>query len=235
MKKHAWLVLFVAGLLGGGCSVVPTLREGYEPLPPEVGAGTEPRPELIIAKVKDASPQYGTTPIAQAFIPFWPYVSTVDTPEAFVYRWNRQGFDYKKDFAELVAEDLRNSGLFRRVVIDNDGSKTGLTLDLTITNLQWKNRYTLYGLTIAGFIPQALGAPDSYGFSELGFKAELLDADGKSLGRKKLNAIVSQNGWIYYISGYLRALTEAYGKLSPELRLFVRDAGDWGQTAAGGG
>lgn len=224
------ILLFVAG-----CAVEPSLRYGFNPEPPrltsENAAGNPIARKIVVMKPLDIRGHAGTTPGAKAFIPFYPYVKQIREPEAFIYEWNGHRFDYELDFAELVAMDLRAAGIASEVIVSPDPKKIptlnpspdkpDFIVRLSLSRLDWQRKFTMYGMSVLGYLPQAFGAPDEYGYSFLEFTAEVLDYQGKSIAKRKFSAMESQNCWIYYYTGFLRALTDAYVKVSPELRNFV--------------
>ncbi len=214
-----------------GCTVSPSLKYGFEPAPPMDKA---PVGKIVVMKPLDIRGHAGTTPGHHAYIPLVPYVRQIREPEAFTYEWNGYRFDYELDFAELVAADLRAAGLATDVAVSPDSKtipklaagpgKTDYIVKLSINRLEWQRKFTMYGVSILGYLPQAFGAPDEYGFSYLDFTAEVLDSNGKAVAKRQFSAVESQNGWLYYYSGFLRALTRAYVQVSPDFRNFVATA-----------
>jgi len=215
-----------------GCVVDPSLRYGYEPAP---AMGKEPVGKIVVMKPLDIRGHAGTTPGVQAFIPFYPFVRQVREPEAFTYEWNGYRYDYELDFAELVAMDLRAAGLASDVAVSPDPKripklisstpgKSDFIVKLSLNRLEWQRKFTMYGLSVIGYVPQAFGAPDEYGYSYLDFTAEVIDSNGKTIAQRKFSATESQNGWLYYFTGFLRALTDAYVQVSPDFRNFVASA-----------
>jgi hypothetical protein len=221
-------LLMLCALISG-CAVNPSLKYGFEPAP---AMGRQPVGKIVVMKPQDIRTHAGTTPGVQAYIPFYPYVRQVREPEAFTYEWNGYRFDYELDFAELVAMDLRAAGLASDVSVSPDikrlpaigQGKNNFIVKLSLNRLEWQHKFTLYGISVLGFLPEALGAPDQYGFSFLDFNAEVIDSSGKTISSRKFSAVESQNGWLYYFSGFLRALTDAYVQVSPEFRSFVASA-----------
>ena len=221
-------LLMLCALISG-CAVNPSLKYGFEPAP---AMGRQPVGKIVVMKPQDIRTHAGTTPGVQAYIPFYPYVRQVREPEAFTYEWNGYRFDYELDFAELVAMDLRAAGLASDVTVSPDIKRlpsigqgsNNFIVKLSLNRLEWQHKFTMYGLSIVGFLPEALGAPDQYGFSFLDFTADVIDSSGRTISSRRFSAIESQNGWLYYFSGFLRALTDAYVQTSPEFRSFVASA-----------
>ncbi len=242
--RSAAAFFFLASLVSG-CVVDPSLRYGFVPSPPltaMVVAQDESKKDLgqetlspaesvcgkiIVMKPLDKRGHAGTTPGIKAYIPLYPYVMQIREPEAFTYEWNGSRYDYELDFAELVAMDLRSSGLASDVQVSQSNSVIPKSsgdvriLRLTLSRLEWQRKFTMYGISVLGYLPQAFGAPDEYGYSYLEYSAELLDSNGKPLAKRKFSAVESRNGWLYYFTGFLRGLTDAYAKTSPDLRNFI--------------
>jgi len=131
--------------------------------------------------------------------------------------------------------DLRAAGLASDVAVSPDPKripklisstpgKSDFIVKLSLNRLEWQRKFTMYGLSVIGYVPQAFGAPDEYGYSYLDFTAEVIDSNGKTIAQRKFSATESQNGWLYYFTGFLRALTDAYVQVSPDFRNFVASA-----------
>jgi hypothetical protein len=216
-----------------GCNVTPSLTDGFIPSG-KISDKPAQIKKVVVMKPLDNRIHAGTTPVYKAYIPFYPFVKIINEPETFVFKWNGSSYDYGNNFAELVAIDLRATGVADDIVSSPSmthispllAGKTPPTyiIRLTLDRLDWQADYTMYGISILGYLPQALGAPSSYGFSFLKFKAEILDSTGKPIAERTFSATENQNGWIYYYSGYLRALTTAYCKVSEDFRHFVAGA-----------
>ena len=216
-----------------GCNVTPSLTYGFVPSG-KTSEKTAQIKKIVVMKPLDNRVHAGTTPVYDAYIPFYPFVKIINEPETFVYKWNGFSYDYYNDFAELITMDLNAAGVAENVVTSPDMTQiqpllTGKVppdyiIRLTLNRLDWQADYTMYGISFLGYLPQVLGAPSSYGFSFLKFKAEVLDSKGEPIAERTFTASESQNGWIYYYSGYLRALTAAYCKVSNDFRNFVADA-----------
>jgi hypothetical protein len=228
--------IFAAGLMIAlqGCTIAnPSLT--YDFIPAGKLAGNNPPVrKIVIMKPLDIRGHAGTTPGMKAFIPFYPYVREIREPEAFTYDWNAYRFDYEMDFTELVAMDLRASVIAVDVVASPETTQipaliTGKNppdyiIKLKLNRLDWQKKFTMYGVSVIGYLPQALGAPDEYGFAYLKFSAEIFDAQGRPVATRTFSATESQNSWLYYFTGYLRALTRAYAQVSPDFRRFVADS-----------
>ncbi|OGV53237.1 MAG: hypothetical protein A2017_06120 [Lentisphaerae bacterium GWF2_44_16] len=224
--------LAIAAVLQGCAISNPSLKYGF--VPAEKIAPAPVVRKIVVMKPLDIRGHAGTTPVMKAYIPFYPFVREIREPEAFTYDWNAYRFDYEKDFAELVAMDLAASGIASNVMVStetkniqsviNSKNPPDYIIKLSLNRLDWQRKFTMYGISILGYLPQACGAPDEYGFSYLKFSAEILDAKGNPIANKTFSAIESQNGWIYYFTGFLRALTRAYTQVSPDLRSFVADS-----------
>ncbi len=229
MYKLIYLLAALLILPLAGCSVNPSLTYEFQPLPKM--ENVSPVKKIVIMKPFDDRGHAGTTPCIKAYIPFYPYVREIRTPEAFTYEWNANRFDYEMDFAELLAADLRAAGLAVEVTTSPEISKISPLLSgaqapdyiirLKLNRLDWQRKFTMYGVSIVGYVPQAFGAPDEYGYAYLKFSAEMIDSKGKTVSVRTFSATESQNGWLYYYSGYLRALTRAYQQVSPDFRGFV--------------
>lgn len=214
-----------------GCTISnPSLT--YDFIPDGKLPGDSPHvKKIVIMKPLDIRGHVGATPGMKAFIPFYPYVREIREPEAFSYDWNAYRFDYEMDFAELVAMDLRASGMAGDVVASPETTNVTALLagknppdyiiKLKLNRLDWQKKFTMYGVSVIGYLPQVFGAPDEYGFSYLKYSAEVFDAKGNPVAAKTFSAVESQNSWLYYFTGYLRALTRAYAKTSPDFRRFV--------------
>ncbi len=222
--------LFIIGVIFiSGCQVVPQLTYDFKPEAKMVEAPLTKK--IIVMKSLDNRMHSGTTPVYKAFIPFYPFVKEIDEPETFVYRWNGSSFDYCMNFSEMVAKDLRAAGIASDVVASPETTrinplltgknKPDYIIKLTLNRMDWQADFTMYGLSIIGVIPQILGAPYSYGFSHLNFKAEILNAQGKTIAERSFSGLESQDAWLYYYSAYLRALTDAYLNVSGDFRSFV--------------
>ena len=229
MFKHLSFLFVIGIIFVSGCQVVPQLTYNFKP---ETKITESPlTKKIVVMKSLDNRLHSGTTPVAKAFIPFYPFVKTIDEPETFVYRWNGSSFDYCMNFSQLVAKDLIASGITADAVVSPETTKinpllTGNTkpdyiIRLTLNRMDWQADFTMYGLSILGILPQIFGAPYSYGFSHLDFKAEILNAQGKTIAERTFSGLESQDAWIYYYSAYLRALTYAYSNVSNEFRSFV--------------
>ena len=230
LKIFSGLILVQATLLVlQGCSVYPSLTHGYVP-----DQKIEEKPiakKILIMKPLDMRGHAGSTPIYWAYVPFVPYVRIIEEPEHFVYVANGYNYDYEEDFAKLVSEDLQASGIASSVVINPDSTEISKSavgtsppdyiIKISLDRLEWQTKYSMFGLSIVGFIPQIIGFPNTYGFSYLTFVAEIFDAKNNSLSLRTFVASESQNGWIFYDSGYLRALTKAYEDVSPDFREYV--------------
>lgn len=216
-----------------GCTISnPSLKYGFTPA--EKIAPAPSVRKIVIMKPLDIRGHAGTTPVMKAYIPFYPFVREIREPEAFTYDWNAYRFDYEMDFAELVAMDLNASGIASSVMVSTETKRIQTVLNgknppdyiikISLNRLDWQRKFTMYGISLLGYLPQACGAPDEYGFSYLKFSAEVLDSKGNPVAVKTFSAVESQNGWIYYFTGYLRALTRAYTQVSPDFRRFVADS-----------
>ena len=231
MKIKFLLALASLAVLLQGCMVQPSLTYGYTPKGKMQQTDEVITHKIVIMKPLDLRGHAGTTPVYMAYFLFVPYVRTIDEPEQFVYTYNGFKYDYEKNFADLVSKDLQASGIADSVVTSPDADKipplvTGpaspdYIIKLSIEQLDWQTKYTMYCLSIVGYVPQILGYPNSYGFSYLKFSVEIFDSQGIPIAKKSFSAAESQNGWIYYDSGYLRALTRAYEQTSPDFRQFV--------------
>ena len=217
-----------------GCTIAnPSLTYDFMPAG-KLAGNNPPVRKIVIMKPLDIRGHAGTTPGMKAFIPFYPYVREIREPEAFTYDWNAYRFDYEMDFTELVAMDLRASGIAVDVVASPETTQipaliTGKNppdyiIKLKLNRLDWQKKFTMYGVSVIGYVPQALGAPDEYGFAYLKYTAEVFDAQGRPVATRTFSATESQNSWLYYFTGYLRALTRAYAQTSPDLRRFVADS-----------
>jgi hypothetical protein len=217
-----------------GCTIAnPSLTYDFIPGGKLTGSNPPVR-KIVIMKPLDIRGHAGTTPGIKAFIPCYPFVREIREPEAFTYDWNGYRFDYEKDFAELVAMDLRASGIAVDVVASPETTQipaliTGKNppdyiVKLSLNRLDWQKKFTMYGVSVIGYIPQVFGAPDEYGFAYLKFTADVFDAHGQPIASRTFSANESQNSWLYYFTGYLRALTRAYAQVSPEFRRFVADS-----------
>jgi hypothetical protein len=217
-----------------GCTIDnPSLTYDFIPAG-KVAGDNPPVRKIVIMKPLNIRGHAGTTPVIKAYIPCYPYVREIREPEAFTYDWNSYRFDYEMDFAELVAIDLRASGIAVDVVTSPETTRipaliTGKNppdyiIKLSLNRLDWQRKFTMYGVSVIGYLPQVFGAPDEYGFAYLKFSAEVFDAQGKPVASKTFSANESQNGWLYYFTGYLRALTRAYAQVSPDFRRFVADS-----------
>ncbi len=212
-----------------GCWVYPSLTHDYTPYPKVFDQPLTNK--IVVMKPLDMRGHAGTTPIYQAYIPFVPYIRTIEEPEQFIYAADGFKFDYENDFAKLVAIDLQSSGIADDVVASPDmvaipplvtgTAQPDYIIKLSIQQLDWQTKYSMFCLSVIGYVPQIIGFPNSYGFSYLKFSAEIYDSKGTAIASKSFSATESQNGWIYYDSGYLRALTEAYKQTSPDFRQFV--------------
>ena len=232
MRYFSFLIILIMLALQG-CNVAPSLTYDFTPSGKISNVHAQVK-KIVVMKALDNRVHAGTTPAYKAFIPFYPFVKRIEEPETFVFRWNGYNFDYEKNFAELIALDLNAAGIASNVVASPDMTKiqpliTGkkrpdYIIRLTLNRLDWQDDFTMYGISVAGYLPQLLGAPYSYGFSYLNFKAEILDSTGKPIAEKTFSATASQNAWIYYYSSYLRALTAAYCKVSGDLRSFVANS-----------
>jgi hypothetical protein len=230
LKKIYFLFAVIVMIIMQGCNVVPSLTYNYIPSGEKID-NIAPVKKIVVMKSLDRRTHAGTTPKLNAFIPFFPFVKTINEPETFIYYWNSSRFDYESDFSELVAVDLRASGIASNIMVSPDTGHisplvTGkehpdYIIKLVLNRMDWQNDFTMYGISILGYLPQLFGAPTSYGYSYLKFTAEILDSHGKILAKKVFSATQKQNGWIYYYTGYLRALTKAYKQVSPELREFI--------------
>ena len=220
-------------VLSQGCAITnPSLRYDFTPAPPSADSeGTLAR-KIVVMKPLDIRGHAGTTPTMKAYIPCYPFVREIREPEAFIYDWNNSRFDYELDFAELVAMDLRAAKIADDVAVSPEAKRippllTGpgrpdYIVKISLTRLEWQRKFTMYGISLLGYLPQACGAPDEYGFSYLTFTAEILDAQGTPIAKRTFSATESQNGWLYYFTGFLRALTRAYAQVSPDFREFVQ-------------
>ncbi|HBM16518.1 MAG TPA: hypothetical protein DD381_09295 [Lentisphaeria bacterium] len=230
LKTKTLFFFFLSALAAfiQGCSY-PSLSYGYTP---DKRIDEQPLvKKIVVMKPLDMRGHAGTTPVYEAYIPFVPYIRIIEEPEHFVYVANGYNYDYEADFARLVSEDLQASGIANTVVASPDSAEistliTGKELPdfiikISIERMDWQTKYSMFGLSIIGFIPQAMGVPNTYGFSYLTFDAQIYDSKGMPLSIKTFSAIESQSGWIYYDSGYLRALTRAYEKKSPDFRKYV--------------
>ena len=230
MRKSLILCAILLNIVLMGCSVNPSLRYNYFPSPKISGADCAVK-KIIVMKPLDLRGHAGTTPSTQAYIPFYPYVRQIREPEAFTYEWNGIRYDYELDFAELVATDLRASGIAADVVVSPESKnipplvsgpgRPDYIIKLSLSRLDWQHKFTMYGVSLLGYLPEAFGAPDQFGFSYLEFTAEVLDSQGRPVARRSFSAMESQNGWLYYFTGFLRSLTNAYEQVSPDFRQFV--------------
>ncbi len=240
------LALITVMVVAQGCSVNPSLRYNYTPSP-QLSAAPAVR-KIVVMKPLDMRGHAGTTPSHEAYIPFYPYVRQIREPEAFTLEWNGNRYDYELDFAELIAADLRAAGIAGDVAVSPDAKQispllTGpgradYIIKLSLTRLEWQHKFTMYGVSVLGYLPEAFGAPDQYGFSQLAFTAEVLNSQGKPVAKRSFSAYESQNGWLYYFTGFLRSLTRAYEQVSPDFRQFVASSVSSGvvpaQAPAGG-
>lgn len=234
MKIKILFVLIASAILMQGCMVQPSLTYGYTPKGKMSDNEHVLTHKILIMKPLDLRGHAGTTPIYPAFIPFVPYVRVIDEPEQISYTYDGSKYDYESDFANLVAMDLKSSGIADNVVASPDAAEippliTGpvrpdYIIKLSLQQLDWQTKYTMYCLSIAGYVPQIIGYPNSYGFSFLKYTVEVLDSQGRPIAEKSFSGTESQNGWIYYYAGYLRALTRAYEQTSPEFRNFVANS-----------
>lgn len=234
MKVINLSVFIISAMLFQGCTIQPSLTYDFTPKGKMSDNDIALTHKIVIMKPLDVRGHAGTTPIYPAYIPFVPYVRIIDEPEQITYTYNGLKYDYEKDFANLVAMDIQSSGIAETVVASPDAVEippllTGPALPdyiikLSIQQLDWQTKYTMYCLSIVGYVPQIIGYPNSYGFSYLKYKAEIFDSKGKPIAQKSFSAVESQNGWIYYYAGYLRALTRAYEQTSPDLRNFIANS-----------
>lgn len=234
MKIKILLALAASVILVQGCMVQPSLTYGFAPKGNITENKTPLTNKIVIMKPLDLRGHAGTTPTYWAYMLFVPYVRTIEEPEQFTYNYNGFKYDYESDIAKLVAMDLQASGIADIVVTSPDATaipplimgpaNPDYIIRLSIQQLDWQTKFTMYCLSIVGYVPQIIGYPNSYGFSFLKYSAEVLDAKGRPIAKKSFSATESQNGWIYYYSGYLRALTRAYEQTSPELRSFIANS-----------
>ena len=222
MKKlFIFLSVSAIMLILQGCNIAPSLTYNFKPT--QGSSDVKPVKKLVVYKSYDKRPHVSTTPIYKAYIPFYPFVKLINKPENFVLALNGNSFNYEENFSELVAMDLDAAGIANNVVTEDNLKKetSDYYIKLSLKRLDWQADYTMYGLSYLGYLPQALGAPSSFGMVSLAFNAEVYAPGGKLLGEKEFSCDIPQNGWIYYYSGYLRALTKAYIQLSPQFRKFV--------------
>jgi len=231
MKIKILFVLAVSAILMQGCMVQPSLTYGYTPKGKISENATTLTHKIVIMKPLDLRGHPGTTPIYWAYLPLVPYIRVINEPEQFVYTFNGFKYDYEADFENLVSMDLQSSGIADSVVTSPDAveipplitgpARPDYIIKISIQQLDWQTKYTMYCLSIVGYVPQIIGYPNSYGFSFLKYTVQVLDSQGKPIAEKSFSAAESQNGWIYYYGGYLRALTRAYEQTSPEFRNFL--------------
>jgi len=188
---------------------------------------------LTIAVGPEARPDAGRSSVGPGFlawIPLIPYGHQRYAPELVSSRY-RGAEGFRRDLADTVVADLRAAGIARRFVFAGESlpglaPESSCTLQVTFTEGVYHRYLTLYGVSFAGAFLWFVGFPTSYGSTDLGLRAELLDPTGAPLGSEHFTGSESAIEWLYRPMGpaYSSKLPDAYEQISPGLRSFVLGA-----------
>ncbi len=174
--------------------------------------------EPVEARPNNGNPKMGLHSLV--FIPFVPYAATEVTPGTFAL-----GYNFRKDLAVTVADDLRSAGVSRQVAVSGYAFETltdsPYVLNLTLREGVWNRNVTTYGCSVFGVYIWMFGAPVSYGDVQLAFDAELCAPDGNVIAQERFSGQLGYTENPYKGLQHMERFTELYRQASPQLRNFV--------------
>lgn len=227
----ARLAILVFAMALAGCAG-KTLSVDFEAGPRL--AGGPYADALLLQNGGDERPLQGRTSIGGGFmilIPLIPYGTQYIDPHIGAYtRYSGTG-GFAGDVLRTILGDLRAAGLARSVYTDQDQlpgrtePEASHTLRVTLREGIYRRHNTTYALSIAGALLWFVGFPNSYGAAELAFDVAVFDRKGDLLSERSFHTKETAVEWLVRppTRAYSSAMLDAYGRISPELRGFVRE------------
>jgi hypothetical protein len=151
----------------------------------------------------DKRPNVNKNTVYLALIPFVPFGSLIyDKPEMespFVgsARWN---FRPQEDLAQAVAEELRNSGIFKEAFFTNMTGDGDLALKGIIESTRYHGTLITYGVSVPAFLLWMIGFPSGTADNELQLNLQLVDQKtGAVIWEKDYRKADYRVSFIYYV------------------------------------
>lgn len=206
-RAHA---LLVAVAVAAGCQYTATTRLDYEPAAPLV---SEPVPAtLVVRELDDRRPRQLTSyllgEVFFTYIPLLPYVSApyerIDQTRRQFVAGARNEPDFPLAFADTIARDLRESGVFREVVRDGESAgplRDYYVLEGELLSSEFRVTFSSYMLGMAGVLLWLLPLPMGKNTAVVEADLRLQDPSGRIVWSGKLNGRGSKIFMIYNSAG----------------------------------
>ena len=214
-------VIIVASLLSACASQRAWV---YQPIGQRMGA---PRPQrVVVLPFKDGRPNENRNRLLLYLIPIVPYGwANYEVPEGMQQHitsglWTN--YKPSEDYPKALAEELRNSAMFRESYFDFKEGDADLAIQGTIHSTRYDGKILSYGLSAYGPLLWFIGLPAGTASNDLSVELTCVDLKtGQTLLTRRYDAPqYHKTSWLYSMANdfnYPTMLADVYRQFTADL------------------